>query len=98
MWGYLSDESIDSLENSTLEFHHEYSECPGGDECEYTAKEGIAHVCRLQKRAKQPRTLMVHTCCDAAASHRDGLCTVPKIHDQASSTMVAMDNHYKMGL
>ena len=98
MWRYLSDESIDSLDDATLEFHHKGSECPGGDECEYTAKGCIAHVRRLRKRAKQPRTLMVHTCSDAVASQRDGLCTVPRIHEQASSTMVAMDNHYKMSL
>ena len=98
LWGYLSDESIDSLEDATLEFHHEYSECPGGDRCEYTAKECIAHVCRLRKKAKPIWTPIVHTCSDAAASHSDGLCTVPRIHEQASSTMVAMDNHYKMSL
>ena len=98
MWGYLSDESIDGLDNATLEFHHKGSECPGGDRCEYTAKEGMAHVRRLRKRAKRPRTLMVHTCSDAVASHRDRLCTVPRIHEQVSSTMVAMDNHYKMSL
>ena len=98
VWGYLSDESIDSLDDATLEFHHKGSECPGGDRCEYTAEECVAHVRRLRKRAKRPRTLMVHTCSDAVASHRDGLCTVPRIHEQASSTMVAMDNHYNMSL
>ena len=98
MWGYLSDESIGSLDDATLEFNHNYTECPGGDRGEYTARECIAHVRRLRKKVKRTRTPIVHTCSAAAASHRDGLCTMPRIHEQASSTMVAIDNHSKMSL
>ena len=37
MWGDLYDESIDSLDDATLEFNHEYTECPGSDRCQSTA-------------------------------------------------------------
>ena len=53
MSGYLSDESLDSLDDATLQFNHAYRECPGGDGCEYTPKECIAHVRRLRKKGQK---------------------------------------------
>ena len=47
VWGYVSDESIDSLDDAMLEFNREYSECRGGDRYKYTTKECITRVRRL---------------------------------------------------
>ena len=52
----------------------------------------------MKKKAKRPKTPIVHTCSDATASHRDQIHAVSRIHERASSTMGTVDNNYKMSL
>ena len=101
MWGYLSDESIDSMDDATIgnfEMDHEYNECPGGTGCTYTARECVAHVRRLRKKAKRPRTAIAHKCPDANESHTDGHRAVARIHERACSALNTAEGHNKMSL
>ena len=82
MWGYLSDESTDNLDDATLQFNHECPECPGGTGYTYTAKECMADGRWLRKKAKRPRRPIVRKSSNANASHTDGPRAMSRVHGQ----------------